>query len=78
MTPRRLNSLTISASPPRAMIARAMFFCALATFICGCSHKYVEVRDTWYLPASLEERFAPNPPLSERTQLVLRLSLIHI
>ena len=72
MGPHRLNSLTVSASLPLAMIARAMLLCALAASFFGCSHKYVEVRDTWYLPASLEERFAPHPPLSERTQLVLR------
>ena len=72
MAPHRLNSLTVSASLPLAMIARAMLLCALAASFFGCSHRYVEVRDTWYLPASIEERFAPNPPLSERTQLVLR------
>ena len=62
------------------MTARTVSLCAmLSVSFCGCSQKYVEVRDTWYLPASLEERFAPAPPPGERTQLVLRrLDLVRL
>lgn len=39
----------------------------------GCvTRKYVEVRNNWYQPASLVEKFKPNPPPSERTELTLR------
>ncbi len=36
------------------------------------SRKYVEVRDNWYQPSSLVEKFKPTPPPSERTKLTLR------
>lgn len=39
----------------------------------GCvSKKYVTVRDNWYKPKSLVEKFKPTPPPSERTKLKLR------
>lgn len=39
----------------------------------GCvTRKYVEVRNNGYQPASLVEKFKPNPPPSERTELALR------
>jgi pimeloyl-ACP methyl ester carboxylesterase len=48
--------------------------CALTAFSAsGCvSRKYVEVRDNWYQPSSLVEKFKPTPPPSERTRLTLR------
>jgi pimeloyl-ACP methyl ester carboxylesterase len=51
-----------------------VLLCALiAISLSGCfARKYVELRDTWYQPASIRKTFAPTLGPSERTQLVLR------
>lgn len=73
MIPRRFHSPAETTDSPRVLPARVLILCALVIgSSCGCSRKYVEVRDSWYLPASLGERFAPTAPPSERTQLLLR------
>ena len=51
-----------------------LWLCALICLVVnGCvSRKYVEVRNNWYEPATLVEKFKPTPQPSERTKLTLR------
>ena len=58
----------------RSLQAGVLWLCALmALLVSGCvSKKYVTVRDNWYKPKSLVEKFKPTPPPSERTKLKLR------
>jgi pimeloyl-ACP methyl ester carboxylesterase len=73
MTRRRPNSPTFAIRTPRASYRGPLLCALLAVSLSGClTQKYVELRDTWYQPASLKERFAPPPRAGERTQLLLR------
>lgn len=74
MTSRRSCFITCLHGASRSLRTSVLSLCALfVLLINGCvSRKYVEVRDNWYQPASLVEKFKPTPPPSERTELILR------
>jgi pimeloyl-ACP methyl ester carboxylesterase len=71
---RRPASILPKAVDMHAFSPRAMLSCALLAFaVNGCvSRKYVEVRNNWYEPATLVDKFKPAPRTSERTRLTLR------
>ena len=74
MNCRRHSAIAQPEDVPRSFKAGVLSFCALiALAVNGCvSRKYVEVRNNWYEPASLVEKFKPTPKASERTKLTLR------
>ncbi|NQV22819.1 MAG: alpha/beta hydrolase [Rhodopirellula sp.] len=79
MNSRRLPVIVQSGDAPlsgvsRGLPMRAFLLCMLmAMSFSGCvARKYVEVRNNWYEPAALVEKFKPTPKTSERTELTLR------
>jgi pimeloyl-ACP methyl ester carboxylesterase len=71
---RRPSSISYLRDSTRKLPTRVLLLCALmAVSVSGCvARKYVEVRDNWYQPALLVEKFKPTLPPSERTKLTLR------
>ena len=71
---RRPASISPKATGLHDFRIRVALCCALMVLsLSGCvTRKYVEVRNNWYKPASLVEKFKPTPPPSERTELTLR------